>query len=173
MTSNASHKSDPRADSASRRVVIIGAGFGGLFAAKALADAPVQVTVIDRTNHHLFQPLLYQVAMTGLSPAEIAERTMKANKPLLLPNMKAALESMKEWDSGGIFGQLADLSSHQVPLASSANVSAASQGPVPPGPATARHSSALQASPAHRLVARMTQPGCVAMRVSPASNTEA
>lgn len=72
MTSNASHKSDPRTDGASRRVVIIGAGFGGLFAAKALADAPVQVTVIDRTNHHLFQPLLYQVAMAGLSPAEIA-----------------------------------------------------------------------------------------------------
>jgi len=53
-------------------VVVIGAGFGGLHAAKALADAPVRVTVIDRTNHHLFQPLLYQVASAGLSPAEIA-----------------------------------------------------------------------------------------------------
>jgi NADH:ubiquinone reductase (H+-translocating) len=53
-------------------VVIVGAGFGGLTAARALRGAPVHVTVVDRTNHHLFQPLLYQVAMAGLSPAEIA-----------------------------------------------------------------------------------------------------
>jgi NADH:ubiquinone reductase (H+-translocating) len=53
-------------------VVIIGAGFGGLTAAKSLKRAPVRITVVDRTNHHLFQPLLYQVAMAGLSPAEIA-----------------------------------------------------------------------------------------------------
>jgi NADH dehydrogenase len=53
-------------------VVIVGGGFGGLNAAKALASAPVRVTLVDRTNHHLFQPLLYQVAMAGLSPAEIA-----------------------------------------------------------------------------------------------------
>lgn len=54
------------------RVVIVGAGFGGLYAAKALANAPVQVTVIDRKNHHTFQPLLYQVATAGLSPGDIA-----------------------------------------------------------------------------------------------------
>ncbi len=54
------------------RVVIVGAGFGGLQAARALRNVPVQVTVIDRNNHHLFQPLLYQVATAGLSPAEIA-----------------------------------------------------------------------------------------------------
>lgn len=54
------------------RVVIVGAGFGGLSAAKALAKAPVDVTVIDRRNYHLFQPLLYQVATAGLSPADIA-----------------------------------------------------------------------------------------------------
>lgn len=53
-------------------VLIIGAGFGGLTAAQSLKRAPVRITVIDRTNHHLFQPLLYQVAMAGLSPAEIA-----------------------------------------------------------------------------------------------------
>jgi NADH:ubiquinone reductase (H+-translocating) len=53
-------------------VVIIGGGFGGLNAAKALGRAPVAVTVIDRSNHHLFQPLLYQVATAGLSPADIA-----------------------------------------------------------------------------------------------------
>src|SRR6266699_3208938 len=54
------------------RVVIVGAGFGGLQAARALRDAPVQLTVIDRNNHHLFQPLLYQVATGVLSPAEIS-----------------------------------------------------------------------------------------------------
>jgi len=54
------------------RVVLLGAGFGGLYAAKALRRAPVQLTVIDRRNFHLFQPLLYQVATGGLSPGEIA-----------------------------------------------------------------------------------------------------
>ena len=53
------------------RVVIVGAGFGGLRAARGLRNAPVDVTVIDRNNHHLFQPLLYQVATAGLSPADI------------------------------------------------------------------------------------------------------
>src|SRR3989442_6020613 len=54
------------------RVVIIGAGFGGLSAAKQLARAPFDVTVVDRHNYHLFQPLLYQVATAGLSPGDIA-----------------------------------------------------------------------------------------------------
>ena len=54
------------------RVVIVGAGFGGLATARGLARAPVEVTVIDRRNYHLFQPLLYQVATAGLSPADIA-----------------------------------------------------------------------------------------------------
>src|SRR5213083_1994363 len=54
------------------KVVIIGAGFGGIEAAKALRRAPVDVTLIDRQNHHCFQPLLYQVATAVLSPADIA-----------------------------------------------------------------------------------------------------
>lgn len=54
------------------RVVIVGAGFGGLTSARALARAPAHITVIDRKNHHTFQPLLYQVATAGLSPGEIA-----------------------------------------------------------------------------------------------------
>lgn len=53
-------------------VVIVGAGFGGLAAAKALRRAPVDVTIVDKQNHHLFQPLLYQVATATLSPADIA-----------------------------------------------------------------------------------------------------
>lgn len=66
---------DQRADDADSRphVVVVGAGFGGLYAAQALRDAPVRVTVIDRRNHHLFQPLLYQVATAVLSPADIAQ----------------------------------------------------------------------------------------------------
>ena len=55
------------------RVVILGGGFGGLHAAKALGKLPVDVTVIDRKNHHTFQPLLYQVALAVLSPADIAQ----------------------------------------------------------------------------------------------------
>src|ERR1700747_1031495 len=54
------------------RVVIVSAGFGGLNAARALRSAAVDITVIDRRNHHLFQPLLYQVATAALSPADIA-----------------------------------------------------------------------------------------------------
>lgn len=55
-----------------KHVVIVGGGFGGLNAAMSLKSAPVRVTLVDRTNHHLFQPLLYQVATAGLSPADIA-----------------------------------------------------------------------------------------------------
>jgi len=55
------------------RVVIVGAGFGGLHAAKALRNLPVDITVLDRKNHHTFQPLLYQVALAVLSPADIAQ----------------------------------------------------------------------------------------------------
>ena len=63
----------PHAKDARPHVVIIGGGFGGLTLAQALESAPVRVTLLDRTNHHTFQPLLYQVAMAGLSPAEIAQ----------------------------------------------------------------------------------------------------
>jgi NADH:quinone reductase (non-electrogenic) len=65
------------------RVVILGCGFGGLFAARALRKAAVEVTVVDRTNHHLFQPLLYQVATAGLAAPAIAEpirRTLARQK---------------------------------------------------------------------------------------------
>src|SRR5713101_5920954 len=55
-----------------RKIVIVGGGFAGLSAAQALKSAPVDVTVVDRRNYHLFQPLLYQVATGSLSPGEIA-----------------------------------------------------------------------------------------------------
>ena len=55
-----------------KTVVIVGAGFGGLEAAKALRRAPVDVIVVDKQNHHCFQPLLYQVATAALSPADVA-----------------------------------------------------------------------------------------------------
>jgi NADH:ubiquinone reductase (H+-translocating) len=53
------------------RVVIVGGGFGGIAAAKALRKAPVQLVLVDRTNHHVFQPLLYQVATSELTPGQI------------------------------------------------------------------------------------------------------
>src|SRR5271154_6560258 len=53
------------------RIIIVGGGFGGLAAAKALRNSPAEILLIDRTNNHLFQPLLYQVATSVLSPAQI------------------------------------------------------------------------------------------------------
>ncbi len=75
------------------RVIIIGSGFGGLFAAQALADADVQVTMIAKTSHHLFQPLLYQVATGILSEGEIAPATREIlakqdNAEVLLGNVR-------------------------------------------------------------------------------------
>ena len=63
----------PKSPSRRPRVVIVGGGFGGLNAAKGVGDLPVDVTVLDRSNHHTFQPLLYQVALAVLSPANIAQ----------------------------------------------------------------------------------------------------
>ena len=77
----------------SPHVVIVGAGFAGLDAARALRRAPVTVTVLDRRNHHVFQPLLYQVATAGLSPADIASPirhvlARQANTRVLLADVK-------------------------------------------------------------------------------------
>jgi len=74
-------------------VVIVGGGFGGLTAAQSLARANVRITLVDRENHHLFQPLLYQVAMAGLSPADIASPIRSVlrrqrNALVLLGNVK-------------------------------------------------------------------------------------
>ena len=63
---------DKRSGQSLHQVVIVGGGFGGLYAAKALRRAPVEVTLIDKRNFNLFQPLLYQVATGALSPADIA-----------------------------------------------------------------------------------------------------
>jgi NADH:quinone reductase (non-electrogenic) len=83
------------------RVVIVGAGFGGLSAAKALAKADVRVTLVDRRNHHLFQPLLYQVATAGLSPGQIATpiRTIlrkQRNAEVLLGTVTAVDKDRRE-----------------------------------------------------------------------------
>src|SRR3982751_309745 len=59
-------------EGARKHVAVVGGGFAGLWAVRALASAPVRVTLLDRTNHHLFQPLLYQVATAGLSAPDIA-----------------------------------------------------------------------------------------------------
>src|SRR5207247_8790858 len=65
------------------RVVIVGGGFGGLAAAKALRKAPVQVILIDRTNHHVFQPLRYQVATSVIAPSQMSStirQVLRSNK---------------------------------------------------------------------------------------------
>src|SRR5271155_6250608 len=73
MNGKTTHQAaDQSANQPAHRVVIVGSGCGGLNAAQALASAPVSITIIDRRNHHPFQPLLYQVATAGLSPGEIA-----------------------------------------------------------------------------------------------------
>jgi NADH dehydrogenase len=78
------------------RVVIVGAGFGGLFAAKFLKHAPVEITLVDRTNHHLFQPLLYQVATGILPPGAVAAPTREVLRKL--PNAKIELGDVIDVD---------------------------------------------------------------------------
>ena len=99
------------------RVVIIGGGFAGLAAARDLAKAkaadgqPFQITLVDRRNHHLFQPLLYQVATAALSPAEIAVpiRSLFSEEP----NVRVVLDEITEFqklERGGIaVGRAAEL----------------------------------------------------------------
>jgi NADH dehydrogenase len=79
-------------------VVIVGGGFGGVAAAKALRGAPVRITLIDRTNHHVFQPLLYQVATSVLSPGDIASpiRGMLRNQA----NVSVTLGEVTSVDKG-------------------------------------------------------------------------
>ena len=81
------------------RVVIVGGGFGGLHAAKSLARLPVDVTLLDRRNHHTFQPLLYQVALAVLSPADIAQpiRTIFRNQK----NVEVLMDEVGAIDTAG------------------------------------------------------------------------
>src|ERR1700756_2635141 len=78
------------------KVIIIGGGFGGLSAAQALKSAPVDVTLIDRRNYHLFQPLLYQVATGSLSPGEIASPLRGVLKRQ--PNTKVVMAEVVGFD---------------------------------------------------------------------------
>ena len=87
-------------------VVIVGGGFAGLQAAKSLADAPVRVTLIDRRNHHLFQPLLYQVATAVLSPADIAQPIRSVLRKQA--NVEVLLGDAVEVDPGARVVRLAD-----------------------------------------------------------------
>lgn len=88
------------------RVVIVGGGFGGIEAARALAKAPVEIVLIDRENHHTFQPLLYQVATAALSPADIAWpiRFMlrkQANTRVLMAEVTAIDPALKQVTASG------------------------------------------------------------------------
>src|SRR5579862_4263881 len=92
------------------RVLIVGTGFGGLNAAKLLARANVQVTVVDRRNHHTFQPLLYQVATAGLSPGEIAAPIRSILRKH--PNVEVLLGEVRDFDLGR---RVAKLSNMEIP----------------------------------------------------------
>ena len=83
---------------APHRVAVIGGGFGGLEAAKHLAAAPVEVTLIDRRNFHLFQPLTYQVATGALSPAEICYPLRAIFKGR--PNVRVVMATVEAVDLG-------------------------------------------------------------------------
>jgi NADH:ubiquinone reductase (H+-translocating) len=80
------------------RVVVVGGGFGGLTAARRMARLPVQVTLLDRKNHHTFQPLLYQVATAGLSPGEIAAPIRWIVRTQ--PNIEVLLEEARDFHLG-------------------------------------------------------------------------
>lgn len=86
------------------QVVIVGGGFGGLYAAKALSRAPVDVTVVDRRNHHVFQPLLYQVATAGLSAIDIGEPIRRILR--------------RSRNTTVLLGEVVDVSAEEVVLAS-------------------------------------------------------
>src|SRR5262245_32617148 len=80
-------------------VVIVGGGFGGIYAARALSSHPVRVTLVDRRNHHLFQPLLYQVATASLSPADIAHPLRSVFRGV--PNVRVILAEVRKADLAG------------------------------------------------------------------------
>ncbi len=84
--------------------MIIGAGFAGLYAAKGLAHAPVDVTVVDRRNHHLFQPMLYQVATAALNPSDIASPIRSVLRKQ--KNTEVLLAEVSEVDVDGPQGAL-------------------------------------------------------------------
>jgi len=89
------------------RVVIVGAGFGGLTAARRLSRHPLRLTLIDRKNHHTFQPLLYQVATAGLSPGEIAAPIRWVVRGS--PNVEVLLGEVQDFDLARRVVKLADL----------------------------------------------------------------
>lgn len=90
-----------------RHVVIVGGGFAGLHAAKGLKHADVRITLIDRTNHHLFQPLLYQVATGGLSPADIASPIRYILRRQ--ENVKVIQDSVREIRAGEVVTETATI----------------------------------------------------------------
>jgi NADH:ubiquinone reductase (H+-translocating) len=79
-----------------RRVVILGGGFAGINAAMDAAKLPVDITIVDRKNYHLFQPLLYQVALAVLSPAEIAQPIRSLMRDY--PNVEVLMDEAVEFD---------------------------------------------------------------------------
>jgi NADH dehydrogenase len=92
------------------RVVVVGCGFGGLFCARALKKAPIELVVIDRNNYHLFQPLLYQVASAALAPADIAQPIRT-----ILRHQRNAMVMLGEVDRVDLDGKRIDVNGKPVP----------------------------------------------------------
>jgi NADH dehydrogenase FAD-containing subunit len=88
------------------KVVIAGAGFGGLTCARALKTAPVDVLIVDRNNHHLFTPLRYQVASALLDPGEIARPVRQVIRPLDSRPPGRACRRRPQRPTAVVFGQL-------------------------------------------------------------------
>src|SRR4051812_34121662 len=103
-----------------RRVVIIGGGFAGLAAARALRNQPVEVTLVDRVNHHLFQPLLYQVATAALNAGDIARPLREGVRA---PNVTVLMAEVRSVDLGRkvvILGDASELPFDDVIIATGA-----------------------------------------------------
>ena len=110
------------------RVVIVGGGFGGLNAARGLGSSPVEVIIVDRRNHHLFQPLLYQVATATLSPADIATPIRKIVKKQQNATVMMAEAQRVDVDGSTLVTDLGEIPYDYLVLAAGATRIGASAG---------------------------------------------
>jgi NADH dehydrogenase len=106
---------EPLTNGAQPQVSIVGGGFGGLAAAKALKDAPVRVILLDRVNHHVFQPLLYQVATAGLAPADIAAPIREVLRKQLNATVALLEVTRVDADKRRVFFTYLDGEEHSLP----------------------------------------------------------
>ena len=92
FAAQAGHASRPR-------VIVVGGGFAGLSTVKALKNAPVNILLIDRRNHHVFQPLLYQVATAMLPSGDIASRSARSRNSIRAASASSSIQPIRSWAS--------------------------------------------------------------------------